>query len=413
MNLRKVLFVSIILMISSFLLAITITMTSGAVGKELEVLYQQLKVFMKKYPDIKVSVMPMPDSATERHDLYVTYLAAGEKDPTVLMIDVIWPAEFAPFFVDLTDDYDYFELDKFLPGTVKSVTVNGRIVAIPWFTDAGLLYYRKDLLEKYGYDHPPRTWDELVEMAKKIGKAEGINGFVWQGARYEGLVCDFMEYVWSFGADVLNDKGKVVIDDPNAIKALQFMVDMIYKHKITPVGVTTYMEEDARRIFQSGKAVFMRNWPYAWALVNSDESPIKGKVGVCPLPAGPSGKRAATLGGWNLAINKNATPEEIEAAKKLIKFLTSYDQQLFKALNAGQNPTRKAVYQNPELAKKIPFMVKLFDVFINALPRPRTPKYSELSDVIQKYVHAALTRQMPVEKAIKEMAKELERIQSK
>ncbi|WP_407701734.1 ABC transporter substrate-binding protein [Thermosipho ferrireducens] len=387
----------------------TITMTSGGVGKELEVLYAQLKEFMKENPDIVVTVIPMPDSSTERHDLYVTYLAAGETDPDVLMLDVIWPPEFAPFLEDLTKDYDYFELDKFLPGTVKSVTVNGRIVAIPWFTDAGLLYYRKDLLEKYGYKNPPKTWDELVEMASKISKAEGIHGFVWQGARYEGLVCDFMEYVWSFGTDVLDDKGKVIINNPKAVEALQLMVDLIYKYKISPEGVTTYMEEDARRIFQNGEAVFMRNWPYAWSLVNSDESPIKGKVGVVPLPKGPGeeGRHAATLGGWNLGINIFSSKKEKEAAKKLIKFLTSYNQQLYKAENAGQNPTLKAVYNDPKLKEAAPFMVELFDVFINALPRPRTANYAEVSDAIQRYVHAALTKQMTPEKAIAGLEKEL------
>lgn len=387
--------------------SVKITMTSGGVGKELEVLREQLKMFKQLYPDIEVEVIPMPDSATERHDLYVTYFAAGEKDPDVLMLDVIWSAEFAPFLEDLTDDYDYFELKEFLPGTIMSVTVNGRIVAIPWFTDAGLLYYRKDLLEKYGYKNPPRTWDELVEMAKKISQAEGIIGFVWQGARYEGLVCDFLEYLWSFGGEVIDEKGKVVIDSSQAVQALQFMVDLIYKHKITPEGVVTYMEEDARRVFQKGEAVFMRNWPYAWALLNSDDSPVKGKVGVAPLPLGPGGRGAATLGGWNLGINKFSSKEEKEAAKKLIKFLTSYEQQLYKAIHSGQNPTRKAVYNDPKLKEAAPFMVELLSVFVNALPRPRTANYSELSDVIQKYVHAALTRQMTAEQAIKNIAREL------
>ncbi|QTA37782.1 ABC transporter substrate-binding protein [Thermosipho ferrireducens] len=407
---KKLLVIASLLMVSLMVFSITtITMTSGGVGKELEVLYAQLKEFMKENPDIVVTVIPMPDSSTERHDLYVTYLAAGETDPDVLMLDVIWPPEFAPFLEDLTKDYDYFELDKFLPGTVKSVTVNGRIVAIPWFTDAGLLYYRKDLLEKYGYKNPPKTWDELVEMASKISKAEGIHGFVWQGARYEGLVCDFMEYVWSFGTDVLDDKGKVIINNPKAVEALQLMVDLIYKYKISPEGVTTYMEEDARRIFQNGEAVFMRNWPYAWSLVNSDESPIKGKVGVVPLPKGPGeeGRHAATLGGWNLGINIFSSKKEKEAAKKLIKFLTSYNQQLYKAENAGQNPTLKAVYNDPKLKEAAPFMVELFDVFINALPRPRTANYAEVSDAIQRYVHAALTKQMTPEKAIAGLEKEL------
>ncbi len=388
--------------------SIKITMTSGGVGKELEVLKKQIAMFEQIYPNIKVEIIPMPDSSTQRHDLYVTYFAAQQTDPDVLMLDVIWPAEFAPFLEDLTKYKDYFALDRFLPGTVKSVTVNGKIVAIPWFTDAGLLYYRKDLLKKYGYDHPPRTWDELVEMAQKISKAEGIEGFVWQGAKYEGLVCDFTEYLWSFGGDVLDDHGKVIIDKNDAaVKALQFMKDLIYKYKISPEGVTTYMEEDARRIFQNGKAVFMRNWPYAWSLLNSDDSPVKGKVGVEPLPAGPGGRRAATLGGWVLGINKYSPKAEKDAAIKLIRFLTSYHQQLYKAVNAGQNPTRKFVYQDSSLAEAAPFMVKLFDVFINALPRPRVANYTDVSDIIQRYAHAVLTNQMSSQEAVKKMASEL------
>jgi len=387
--------------------SVKITMTSGGVGKELEILKKQLEMFYQIYPDIEVEIIPMPDSSTERHDLYVACLAAHQTDPDVFMLDVIWSAEFAPFLEDLTKDYDYFDLDEFLAGTVKSVTVEGKIVAIPWFTDAGLLYYRKDLLKKYGYNHPPETWDELVEMAMKISKAEGINGFVWQGAKYEGLVCDFTEYLWSFGGDILDDEGNVVIDRGNAaVKALQFMVDMIYKYRISPEGVTTYMEEDARRAFQSGTAVFMRNWPYAWSLLNGADSPVKGKVGVVPLPAGPSGKRAATLGGWNLGINKYSSPKEKEAAKKLIKFLTSYHQQLYK-VNSGQNPTRELVYKDSRLKEVAPFMATLFDVFINALPRPRVANYSEVSDIIQRYVHAALTKQMDAKTAIEKLANEL------
>ncbi|MEN3042686.1 MAG: ABC transporter substrate-binding protein [Fervidobacterium sp.] len=413
---RKVVLFALLLVLSVVAFSrVTITMTAGAVGKELEVLYAQLDRFMKANPDIKVSVMPMPNSSTERHDLYVTYLASGEKEPTVLMLDVIWPAEFAPYLEDLSADKSYFELDKFLPGTVKAATVGGKIVAIPWFTDAGLLYYRKDLLEKYGFKNPPKTWDELVKIAKTItAKEKNIVGFVWQGARYEGLVCDFMEYLISFGGDVLDDAGNVIINSPAAVKALQFMVDLIYKEKISPQAVTTYMEEEARRKFQNGEAVFMRNWPYAWSLLNNPkESKVAGKVGVAPLPAGPSGKSAATLGGWMLGINKNATEEEKAAAKKLVKFLTSYDEQLYKAINAGQNPTMMDVYKNPELKKAAPFMVELYGMFINAAPRPRTAKYSEISDVIQKYTHAALTQQMSPQKAIEEMAKELNKVLGK
>ncbi|HCI29496.1 MAG TPA: ABC transporter substrate-binding protein [Fervidobacterium sp.] len=410
---KKLFVVSLLLVLSLVAFSrVTITMTAGAVGKELEVLYAQIDRFMKANPDIKVSVMPMPNSSTERHDLYVTYLAAGEKEPTVFMLDVIWPAEFAPFLEDLTADRSYFELDKFIPGTVKSGTVNGKIVAIPWFTDAGILYYRKDLLDKYGFKNPPKTWDELVKIAQTItAKEKNMYGFVWQGARYEGLVCDFMEFLISYGGDVIDDTGKVVINSKASVDALQFMVDLIYKYKVSPQAVTTYMEEEARISFLNGQAVFMRNWPYAWSTLNDPkESKVAGKVGVAPLPAGPAGRSAATLGGWMLGINKNATPEEKAAAKKLVKFLTSYDEQLYKAINAGQNPTMVDVYKDPELKKAAPFMVELYSMFVNAEPRPRTAKYSEISDVMQKYLHAALTQQMTAQQAIQDMAKDLNKV---
>src|SRR6056297_3460658 len=280
-----VLLLAVVFVVSAF--AVNISMTAGAVGRELELLYEQVDQFHEEKPDINVKVLPMPNSSTARHDLYVTYLASGTPDPTVLMIDVIWPAEFEPFVADLTDDYDYFELDKFLPGTVKSVTYNNKVVAVPWFTDAGLLYYRKDLLEKYGYD-VPTTWNELYEIGKAISEKEGIDGFIWQGASYEGLTCNVMEFIHSYGAMVVENGEVALVNEEykdRAIMALN-MMDKLVEEDVTREGVTTYMEEEARRLFQGGDAVFMRNWPYAWPLLNGESSAVAGNVGVAPLPMG-------------------------------------------------------------------------------------------------------------------------------
>ncbi|MGM0641746.1 MAG: ABC transporter substrate-binding protein [Thermotogota bacterium] len=403
-----VLILAVVFVISAF--AVNISMTAGAVGRELELLYEQVDEFHEEYPDINVKVLPMPNSSTARHDLYVTYLASGTPDPTVLMIDVIWPAEFEPFVADLTDDYDYFELDKFLPGTVKSVTYNNKVVAVPWFTDAGLLYYRKDLLDKHGYD-VPETWEELNEIGKAIGDKEGIDGFIWQGSSYEGLTCNVMEFVHSYGAMIV-ENGEVVVDSEEykdrAIMALE-MMDTLVEEGTTRKGVTTYMEEEARRLFQNGDAVFMRNWPYAWPLINSEDSPTNGKVGIAPLPKGDieNGRNSATLGGWNLAINGNASGDQIEAAKTLIKFLTSPEQQLKKALIAGQNPTRESVYKEEKLAEEIPFMVELYDVFINAEPRPVTPVYPEVSKAIWTETYNVINQQKEAEEAINDLAEQL------
>ena len=410
---KKILAVVVLLTMVLSVFSITITMTAGAVGTELETLLKQVDMFMKENPDIQVQVLPMPNSSTDRHDLYVTYLASGTPDPDVLMLDVIWPAEFAPFLVDLTDDYDYFELDKFFPGTVASNTVEGRLVAVPWFTDAGILYYRSDLLEKYGYN-VPETWDELYTAAKDISSKEGINGFVWQGARYEGLTCDVMEFVHSFGGEIMKD-GKVVVDDPQYydknVAAITFM-DKLIEDGVTPRGVTTYMEEEARRIFQNGEAVFMRNWPYAWTLANAPESPVAGKVGITVLPKGPGpdGRNSATLGGWNLGINGNSSAAEVEAAKKLIKFLTSHEQQVYKAVNAGQTPTMIEAYNDPRTIEANPFYADILDVFVSAEPRPISPIYNQISYEIQVAVHSVLTQQAQPENAVKSLAQNLRKL---
>lgn len=407
---KLLLFVTLLsFFISSF--AVTITMTAGAVGKELELTNIQIQRFMEENPDINVQILPMPNSSTARHDLYVTYLASGTPDPVVLMLDVVWPAEFAPFLVDLKPDYDYFAFDGFLEGTIKSNVVDDKIVAAPWFTDAGFMYYRKDLLEKYGYD-APNTWSELYNIAKDISENEFIDGFVWQGAKYEGLTCDVMEFVHSFGGEII-DNGKVVVDNAEnydkTVAALKFMKKLI-DDGVTPKGVTTYMEEESRRQFQNGNAVFMRNWPYAWPLANASDSPVKGKVGIVPVPMGDNGRHSATLGGWNLGINKNSSKAQIDAAKKLVKYLTAYDQQVERATYAGQNPTMKSAYSDAKIKEEAPFVVDLYDVFISAEPRPVTAVYSEVSDAIQRYTYGVLTGQYKAEDAVTRMAKELKQI---
>lgn len=394
-----------ILVFSSF--AVTLVMTAGAVGREYVVLQQQIKVFEAQNPGIKVVLMPMPNSSTDRYNLYVTYLSAGMPQPDILMLDVIWPPAFANFLVNLNPYFSKSELKDFFQGAVKADTYNGKLVAAPWFIDAGLLYYRKDLLKKYGFE-PPKTWAELIHEAQVISQKEGIKGFVWQGASYEGLTCDFMEYVHSYGGAILNEKGQVVSDSPMVKKALQTMVDMIYKYKISPVGVTTYMEEETRHIFQNGDAVFMRNWPYAWPLLNGKGSKVAGKVGVEPLPEGtgfPNVRHSATLGGWQLGINKNS--EHVKDAVKLIKFLLSPEQEAYKAIHSGQNPSRLSVYNNPAVIKANPFYKSLWSVFQNAEPRPKSPIYPQISRIIFTNVNAALTKQLTVDQAVAKITSQL------
>ncbi len=394
-------------------ITLIITSGSGSAGST-KVMRKQIERYMAENPNVEVKIQEMPWSSTQQHDMYVTWAAGGLPVPDIYRIDIVWPPEFAAAgWILPLDEYIQkynVNMDDYLPGPINGVTVNGKIYAMPFFTDAGLLYYRKDLLEKYGFE-PPETFAELKEQALTIMEKEGIpNGFVWQGDAYEGLTVDFLEYVWGNCADVLDENGNVVIDDPKAVEALKVMVDYI-QSGVSPEGVTTYKEEDARNVFQRGDAVFMRNWPYAWRLLNKDDSPVKGKVGAKPMVHGEGCQSAAGLGGWNLAINANSKhPEE---AFKLIAYLTTPENQKELALEAGLSPVRKSLYKDPDLLAANPFYETLYDVFLSARPRPVHPRYPEISAVIFTEAHKALVGEQTPEEAIQRMAEQIREIVGK
>ena len=187
-------------------------------------------------------------------------------------------------------------IDQHFPAIVENNTVDGALVAMPWFTDAGMLYYRTDLLEKYG-KQPPATWQELTEIAKEIQDGERaagndrMLGFVFQAKAYEGLTCDALEWIDSFGGGtIVAEDGSITINNAKAAEALDLAATWI--GEIAPEGVLNYSEEEARGVFQSGNAVFMRNWPYAWALGNADDSAVKGKIGGLGAAQGRRGRQA-------------------------------------------------------------------------------------------------------------------------
>ncbi len=394
---------------------ITITMVAGAVGKEFEVLQQQVMEFETQHPHIQVQLLDLPESTSDRHTAYVDRL--NRQDPTidVYMIDIIWTPEFgaAGWTIPLNDYIaaSNINMADFLPGPVQSNTWAGQYVSLPWFTDAGLLYYRADLLAKYGFK-APQTWAELAEIAKTIVEGERetspeMVGFVFQGLQYEGLVTNYLEYIWSNGADVLNETGdQVVLDSPQAVKALEILVDM---QALAPPGITSFQEADALNYFQSGNAVFMRNWPYAWTMLNDERSSLKGKVGLAPLPYGPDGSSSAsTLGGWQLGIS--AYSQHPDEAFQLIAFLTGPEQQNYKTIQAGQLPTRRASYQDPDVLAANPHLAKLFDILVTARPRPIHPRYPEISEIMGQEVHRTLTGQQDAAVATEAMATAIQAI---
>ncbi len=368
-----------------------------------------LDEFEAQNPGISVRDEVLPASTDEQHQFYVVNLEGKSSDFDVLSMDVIWVPEFARagWLADLSSLIDPDARDNFFPGPMKAVTYQGKIFAIPWYIDAGVLYYRKDLLDKYGLS-PPRLWNELVSTARYIQeREEGIYGFIWQGKQYEGLVCNALEYFWSNGGDVFSD-GEVVIDGDENVEALEFMRDLVVEYRVTPPLVMTAIEESTRHLFGGGKALFMRNWPYAWNIFEQEGSPVRGKIGVTLLPSFPGGESASTLGGWQLGLNRYS--KRPEAARRLIEFLARPDSQKILALLLGYKPTRKALYADEELKQAQPFIVSLYDVFMAARPRPVTPYYMMITQVMQPEFSAAVSGIKTGEEALRSARRQIEHI---
>ena len=375
--------------------AADLSIVSGDTGNGLEFLRSQLDRFEKETGN-KVTVVPMPSSTTDQFGQYKLWLSAGNADIDVYTTDVIWAPQLADHLTDLTEATKDV-IGGFFPAIVESQTANGKLVALPSFTDAPALYYRKDLLEKYGKS-VPKTWDELAATAKEIQDAEraagnpDMWGFVFQANAYEGLTCNALEWVKSSGGgQIVEPDGTISINNEKAAAAIDRAKGWV--GTIAPEGVLAYMEEESRGVWQVGNAVFMRNWPYAYGLGNGDDSAVKGKFDVTTLPVAAEGDApAATLGGWNLAVSKYSPDQE--AAISLVKFLASPDEQKLRAIEMTNLPTLVATYDDADVAAKAPIIPLWKDVFLNAVPRPSGPtglKYNEVSSLFWSAVHDTLS----------------------
>lgn len=401
---------------SAFAAKKTVTVASGAVGQELEILKKVSAEYMKDHPDVEIKVWDTPDSASDRLGLYLQFLEAKSDKVDVYQIDVIWPGDLAEHLVDL---YQYGARDA-VKGHFKAIvennTVDGKLVAMPWFTDAGLLYYRKDLLEKYGLA-VPETWEELTAAAQTIqdGEREAGNpdfvGYVWQGDAYEGLTCDALEWIASYNGGTIVSPDKVItLDNDNAKKAIKMAASWV--GTISPAGVIAMQEESARAIWQGGNSAFMRNWPYAYSLGNADNSVIKGKFGVSPLPkGGKDGRHAAALGGWNLAVSKYSADPQVAADVAL--YLTGAKVQKIRAVEGSYNPTIKALYKDKDVLAASPFFGELYDVFTSAVPRPSTqtaPNYAKVSQAFYQGVYSVLNNEESADAALADVSDDIQEI---
>src|ERR1700730_8408338 len=346
----------------------------------------------------KVEYIGRPNDASATLQQYQQYWAAKSPDVDVYQIDVIWQGIVAPHAVDLKKYYKEDEIKTYFPRIIENNTVGGKLVSIPLYTDAGILFYRTDLLKKYGYKEPPKTWEELAAMAKKIQDGEraagkpDFQGFVFEGKASESVTCNALEWIYSYGGgSVIEPDKKVTINNPNAIKALDTAHSWI--GTISPVGVSTYGEEEARNIWQAGNAAFMRNWPYAYALGIDPKSAVSGRFDITVLPkGGENGNNAACLGGWQLMIS--AYSKVPDASADLVRYLSSAEGQKKRAIDWSILPTRPVLYSDPDVLAKYPFFKIMPNVFNNAVARPSTvtgADYNQLSTAFSQNVNKVLT----------------------
>jgi trehalose/maltose transport system substrate-binding protein len=305
---------------------------------------------------IKVNVVPHPAASDASFSQLARAFSTHSSSIDVAMIDVVWPGSFAPFLVDLKPKLGA-EAKMHAPGIIQSDTVAGKLVAMPWFGDFGMLYYRTDLLKKYGFTSPPTTWAQLFSMAAKIENGEkasnpNFSGFVFQGNAYEGLTCDSLEWIASSGGGHFVDGTKATINNPKAAAIL----DLFRKNigVTTPRGVTTYQEGETHTAFIDGDAAFMRNWPYAYSLAEAKGSKVAGKFAVAPLPHGPGGGSVATVGGWQLAVSKYS--KHPDASIEFVRYMTSKAVEKFDTITNSNVPTIPSLANDPQVRKAAPYL---------------------------------------------------------
>ena len=338
-----------------------------------------MKAFNQANPGLNVKLIEFPESADEQRNQFIQRQRAKSADCDGFEADVVWTAEFASqgWLLDMTP-YVESRKDEFVPSTLASVDYEGKLWGVPRVTDAGFLYYRKDKNPKV-----PATWQGVYE------KAKAGNGIAYQGAAYEGLTVDFLELAFAAGGKILSDDGKKsVIDSPENLKALEFMVDGI-KSGAAPKAVTTYNEEESRRVFEAGRVDFVRNWPYIYALGQKKGTKVAGKFAVAPYPAFEGGGKAAILGGHNMVISTYSKNQG--GVLKLIDYLTSEKRMTKNAADYSKAPVLTASYEDPAAQKAMPFLPQLKESVEQAKSRPVSPVYTQISQSIYKNVNQALS----------------------
>lgn len=395
-----------------------LTFAVGGAPAELD-FWDTLVTRFEEKEGVSVNLLRQPTDSDQRRQGLVVSLKSRQPDPDVFLMDVAWLPQFAAsnWLEPLADTSaaNRLDVEAFFANVVDIADrYNGELIGLPIYIDGGVLYYRTDLLAEQGINQAPETWQQLVDTALKAQQArrtanKDFFGYVWQGAQYEGLICNFLEVAASNGGGITGAEGTIDLDRPANRKALEFMRDLIHDHKISPKSTYTEMkEEEVRTYFQQGNALYERNWPYAWSLHQSEDSPVRDKVGIAPLPHFRGHESASTLGGWHVGLSKTSDSKPL--ARKFIAFITSFDVQKELALELGWNPGRKDVYQDEEVLAELPHFERLRSVFDHARPRPPLPYYTQLSQMLQRHLNAVLAGRREADEALRQAQTEAEAI---
>ncbi len=360
--------------------------------------------FNQQHSNIRFQIIEAPSDSNQVEDLYTSSFLLGNSPYDLVYMDIVWTSKFAAagWLRDISDRLSDAEAAEYLKADLAGGMYEDKLYRLPFRSDAGMLYYRQDLLEQAGYE-PPETFDELLKISQNLQK-QGLAdwGYVWQGKQYEGLAAMFVEILAGNGAFWVDpDTLEVGLDRPEAIASAEFLRKAIAL-KVSPPGVTTYAEEETRRLFENGKAVFLRNWPYVYSLAL--ESSIAGKFNIKPMVHAESENSGATLGGWGLGISTSTKhPDE---TWQVMKFLSSEDSQREFVLETGFVPSRTVLFNDPEIVAKYNYYPKLLDVVKSSALRPPISQYAQASDILQRYLSAAITGRSTPKQAMKAAANE-------
>ncbi|MEL6927321.1 MAG: ABC transporter substrate-binding protein [Cyanobacteria bacterium J06600_6] len=370
---------------------------------------QQLRPLVEKFnqqhPDIRFEIIEAPSDSNQVEDLYTSSFLLGNSPYDLVYMDIVWTPKFAAagWLRDISDRLTPEAAQEYLAGDIAGGMYQGRLYRLPFRSDAGMLYYRQDLLEQGGYQSPPETFEELLTISQDL-QQQGLTdwGYVWQGKQYEGLAAMFVEILQGNGAYWVDpETSEVGLDRPEAIAAVEFLRKAI-DLQVSPPGVTTYAEEETRLLFQNGKAAFLRNWPYVYSLAL--DSDIAGKYSIKPMVHTPGNSSGATLGGWGLGIS--TTTKHPYAAWQVLEFLSSEESQREFILATGFVPSRVGLFNDPSIVAKYNYYPQLLEVVQSSALRPPISQYAQASDILQRYLSAAITGKMTSEQAMQAAANE-------